>query len=116
LSSHPSAREQRVVCGTADIVPRAVPPAPTFQEHPAPRASLRTQQRRPDALFRSELDDDAPDDIRLAPAQSQPPGDDRFAERICAKVGVRRALAKRGRSQGKAQSTDGMDEQTAFGF
>jgi hypothetical protein len=72
LSSHPSALdsalELHVICGTAAIVPRAVPPAPSFQEHPAPRASLRTQQRRTDALFRSELDDDAPGDIRLAPA------------------------------------------------
>jgi putative transposase len=39
------------------------------------------------ALFRSELDDDAIGDIRLALTQSQPLGDDRFAERICARVG-----------------------------
>lgn len=43
------------------------------------------------ALFRSELDDDAIGDIRLALTQSQPLGDDRFAERICARVRVRRA-------------------------
>ena len=41
------------------------------------------------ALFRAELDDDAIGDIRLALTRSQPLGDDRFAERICAKVGVR---------------------------
>jgi putative transposase len=68
------------------------------------------------ALFRSELDDDAIGDIRLALAQSQPLGDDRFAERICAKVGVRRALPKRGRPAGKAQSADRTEEQTGFGF
>ena len=68
------------------------------------------------ALFRTELDDDAIGDIRLALAQSQPLGDDRFAERICAKVGVRRTLAKRGRLPGKEQAADGIEEQTGFGF
>ena len=52
-------------------------------------------------LFRSELDDEAIGDIRLALTQSQPLGDDRFAERICANVGVRRANARRGRPPGK---------------
>ena len=68
------------------------------------------------ALFRSELDDDAIGDIRLALTQSQPLGDDRFAERICARVGVRRAHQKRGRPSGKAQVADIMREQTGFGF
>jgi putative transposase len=68
------------------------------------------------ALFRVELDDDAIGDIRLALAQSQPLGDDRFADRICARVGVRRALPRRGRPPGKAQAADGMEEQTGFGF
>ncbi|MDK9705244.1 MAG: transposase [Sulfuritalea sp.] len=68
------------------------------------------------ALFRSELDADALGDIRLALTQSQPLGDDHLSERICAKVGVRRALPKRGRSQGKATTPDGMEEQTGFGF
>lgn len=68
------------------------------------------------ALFRAELDDEAIGDIRLALAQSQPLGDDRFAEHICAKVGVRQARAKRGRPPGKVQSADGMEEQTGFGF
>jgi putative transposase len=68
------------------------------------------------ALFRSELDDDAIGDIRLALTQSQPLGDDRFAERICASAGVRRANAKRGRPPGKAQVADAMKEQTGFGF
>ncbi len=68
------------------------------------------------ALFRSELDDDAIGDIRLALAQSQPLGDDRFAERTCAKVGVRRANAKRGRPPGEGRSADAMKDQTGFGF
>ena len=37
-------------------------------------------------------------------------------ERICAKVGVRRAHQKRGRPSGKAQMADTMKEQTGFGF
>ncbi len=68
------------------------------------------------ALFRAELDDDAIGDIRLALVQSQPLGDDCFAERICASAGVRRANAKRGRPPGKAQVADTMKEQTGFGF
>ena len=60
--------------------------------------------------------DDAISDIRLALTQSQPLGDDRFAERICARVGVRRANAKRGRPLGKAQVAATMKEQTGFGF
>jgi putative transposase len=68
------------------------------------------------ALFRAELDDDAIGDIRLALVQSLPLGDDRFAERICASAGVRRANAKHGRPPGKAQVADAMKEQTGFGF
>ena len=68
------------------------------------------------ALFRAELDDDAIGDIRLALVKSLPLGDDRFAERICASAGVRRANAKRGRPPGKAQVADAMKEQTGFGF
>jgi putative transposase len=68
------------------------------------------------ALFRSELDDDAIADIRLALTQSQPLGDDRFTERICAKVGVRRAKPKRGRPPGYKPSEGAMEEQTGFGF
>ena len=68
------------------------------------------------ALFRAELDDDAIGDIWLALAQSQPLGDDRFAERICARVGVRRGNAIRGRPPGKEPAADAMKDQTGFGF
>ena len=61
-----------------------------------------------------ELDDEAISDIRLALSQSQPLGDDRFAERLCAKVGVRRAQAKRGRPAGKVVA--GIENQAGFGF
>ena len=68
------------------------------------------------ALFRSELDADALGDIRLALTQSQPLGDDRFAERICAKVGVRRARPTRGRPPGDKPSEGALEDQTGFGF
>jgi putative transposase len=68
------------------------------------------------ALFRAEMDDVAIGDICLALVQSQPLGDDRFAEGICASVGVRRANEKRGRPPRKAQVADTMQEQTGFGF
>ena len=68
------------------------------------------------ALFRSELDDEAIGDIRLALAQSQPLGEDRFTDCLCAKLGMRRALPRRGRPPGAARSTHDVGEQTAFGF
>jgi putative transposase len=68
------------------------------------------------ALFRSELDADAIGDIRLALTQSQHLGDDRFAERICARVGVRRAKPARGRPPADRPSEGAMKEQTGFGF
>jgi putative transposase len=68
------------------------------------------------ALFRSELDDDAIGDIRLALTQSQPLGDDCFAERICAKVGVRRAHQRRGRPPRNMPSDGTMEEQAGFSF
>ena len=67
------------------------------------------------ALFRSELDAAALGDIRLALNQGQPLGDERFAERICAMTGVRRAKARPGRPAGaKEGGSDG--NQGDFGF
>jgi putative transposase len=86
---------------------------PLYQSLGHDADELRASYR---ALFRAELDDDAIGDIRLALAQSQPLGDDRFAERICAKVGVRRAKTKRGRPPGKEQVAGAMKDQTGFGF
>ncbi len=40
----------------------------------------------------------------------------RFADRIFAKVGVRRTQAQRERPLGKAKTEDSMKEQTGFGF
>lgn len=88
-------------------------------EHPLyQRLGIDPEARRAvyRGLFRSELDDEAIGDIRRALAQSQPLGDERFAERICARVGVRHAKPKRGRPPGKDQSAGAMEEQTGFGF
>jgi putative transposase len=68
------------------------------------------------ALFRSQLDDEAIDDIRLALNQGQPLGNERFKELTCAATGVRRTQAQRGRPPGKTnQSSDAID-QSNFGF
>ena len=47
-------------------------------------------------LFRSELDGDALADIRLALAQGQLHGSERFSEIMCAAVGIRRTQRKPG--------------------
>ena len=47
-------------------------------------------------LFRSELDGDALADIRLALAQGQLLGSERFSEIMCAAVGIRRTQRKPG--------------------
>ncbi|MFH1871444.1 MAG: transposase [Pseudomonadota bacterium] len=88
-------------------------PHPLFQDLGRDADQRRNNYR---ALFRPELDDDAITDIRLALAQSQPLGDDRFAERICARLGMRRAMPKRGRPPEKTKAADGLEEQTGFGF
>ncbi len=68
------------------------------------------------ALFRSQLDEEALADIRLAIAQDQPLGNDRFKEAVCAATGVRRAQARRGRPVGTGIGSGAREEQTDFGF
>lgn len=68
------------------------------------------------ALFRSQLDADALDDIRLALNQGQPLGSDRFSERICAEAGIRRARKRPGRPAGTSKQPDDNQDQTDFGF
>lgn len=69
------------------------------------------------ALFRSELDDDAQGDIRLALGQGQPLGNERFAEALCAAAGTRRLQARRGRPAKPTTGTLGLDgEQTGLEF
>ena len=68
------------------------------------------------APFRSELDDAALDDIRLALAQGQPLGQGRFSEAICAAAGVRRTQKRPGRPAGKSEQLIDAGKQADFGF
>lgn len=80
---------------------------------------MRTESGRLDAyraLFRSELDDAALSDIRLALAQGQPLGSERFSEIMCAAVGVRRAKIRPGRPIAKRDQSERVEDQTDFGF
>jgi len=64
----------------------------------APTASTdNARQTAYRALFRTELDDDAIDDIRLALNQNQPLGNNRFHGRIEKKFGEWREARPRGR-------------------
>jgi putative transposase len=67
-------------------------------------------------LFRSELDDAAIADIRLALAQGQPLGSERFIESMCAAVGARRAQRKPGRPMVKRDQSERVEDQSDFGF
>jgi putative transposase len=67
-------------------------------------------------LFRSELDDDALADIRLALSQGQPLGHGRFGDQICAATGIRRTQKRPGRPSGKLDQLVSMDLQSDFGF
>ena len=64
----------------------------------------------------SELDGDALADIRLALAQGQPLGSERFSEIVCAAVGIRRAHRKPGRTMVKHVQSDRVEDQSDFGF
>lgn len=68
------------------------------------------------SLFRSELDDEALTDIRLALAQGQPLGSERFSEIMCAAVGVRRAQRRPGRPKTAHIQSDRVEDQSDFGF
>jgi putative transposase len=69
------------------------------------------------ALFRPQLDEEAAADIREALRLGMPLGNERFAEAICARQGVRRNTGKRGRSPGAAgRETSLAHEQRDFGF
>jgi len=67
-------------------------------------------------LFRSELDDEAVSDIRLALSQGQPLGNSQFSDVICAAAGIRRTQARPGRPA-REKGQEGLDgTQTDFGF
>ena len=89
-------------------------------EHPLYRSlGLDDESRRNvyRALFRSQLDDEVIDDIRLAIAQGQPLGSERFRQQTCAATGVRRIQARRGRPTKRQDiNAQARDDQTDFGF
>jgi len=68
------------------------------------------------ALFRSELDNAAIADIRLAVSQGQPLGSDRFSEAMCAATGVRRSQKRPGRPAALLEQTNFTENQPDFGF
>jgi len=69
------------------------------------------------ALFRTELDREALDDIRLALNQNQPLGSERFYREIENMIGMRREARPRGRPrQDDDTSPIPMDGQGDFGF
>ena len=96
--------------GQAD--PR-VTPHPVFLAFDRNGAERQAAYR---ALFRSELDEEALADIRLALSQGQPLGLGRFGEQICAATGIRRTQKRPGRPAGKAEQLADTGSQTDFGF
>ena len=68
------------------------------------------------SLFRSQLDDEALADIRLALSQGQPLGRDRFSDKICAVAGIRHTQKVRGRPAGKPEQAGDTEIQNEFGF
>ena len=94
-------------------------PDPRITPHPLYLAIDRNDADRQTAyraLFRSELDEEALSDIRLALSQGQPLGHGRFGDRICAAAGVRRTQKRPGRPAGKPNQPGDLDTQTGFGF
>ncbi|HMV59515.1 MAG TPA: hypothetical protein PKD38_20150 [Nitrospira sp.] len=79
------------------------------------QAEQRCQAYR--ALFRPQLDEEAASGIREALRLGMPLGNERFAETICTRLGIRRNTGKRGGSSGeewKAKTL--LTEQQGFGF
>ena len=93
---------------------------PRLTPHALYLAQGRSSEERTAAyrsLFRPQLDADATADIRQALQLGMPVGNERFAEAICARAGVRRNSGKRGRPVRDA--VDGpvpCDGQVDFGF
>lgn len=78
-------------------------------------ATRRRQAYR--ALFRSQLDAEAASEVREALRLGMPLGSERFAETICARLGIRRNTGKRGRTPGdETESRSELTEQQGFGF
>jgi putative transposase len=67
-------------------------------------------------LFRSQLDDEALADIRLALAQGHPLDGDRFSDKICLAAGIRHTQKVRGRPAEKPDQAGVAEAQNEFGF
>ena len=94
-------------------------PDPRITPHPLYLAMDRDETDRQAAyrsLFRSELDEEALADIRLALSQGQPLGHGRFSDKICAAAGVRRTQKRPGRPAGKQGQPGDTETQGDFGF
>lgn len=89
-------------------------PHPLYQELDVD-AMRRCQSYRD--LFRPQLDADAASDVREALQLGMPLGSGRFAETICARLGIRRNTGKRGRAPGgEREISKALAEQQGFGF
>jgi putative transposase len=84
-------------------------PDPLLTPHPLYTALGRAEPERLDAyrsIFRSELDADAINDIRVALNQGQPLGNSRFVDQIEKATGQRREVRPRGRPKKIVDSRD----------
>ncbi|MDO8789728.1 MAG: hypothetical protein Q7J42_16760 [Sulfuritalea sp.] len=69
------------------------------------------------ALFRRQLDAAAASEVRQALRLGMPLGSERFADAVCARLGIRRNTGKRGRTPGEdPTSRTALTEQQGFGF
>ena len=71
------------------------------------------------SLFRPELDDAVAKDIRTALQLGMPVGSERFAETICARMGIRHNTGQRGRPNRPNETQDDLElstDQADFGF
>jgi len=68
-------------------------------------------------LFRPQLEGEAAREIREALRLGMPLGNERFAEMICTRLGIRRNTGKRGRSSGDSRDAKSpITKQQGFGF
>ena len=89
-------------------------PHPLYLGLDADPVSRRAAYR---ALFRRQLDAEAASDVREALKLGMPLGSERFAEAICARLGIRRNTGKRGRApKDERDPTAALTEQQGFGF
>lgn len=91
---------------------RRLTPHPVYEALGRDEASRLSAYR---AMFRSELDEEAVADIRLALLQGQALGSEKFKEAISRETGVRRTRSRRGRPEKGPEGTCA-EAQADFGF